>query len=183
MIRVTTEFGGVTGTPWVSQMYFAGSDAAAAAGASSDVSVFWTNLEDRIEDSVTYVVSGEVPSIDPATGDIIEVHFVTSNSGSGSATGDPLPRANQGLIRWRTGIYLSGREVRGRTFVPGPVEIDSGANGVPTPTYVSDLAAAANTLVGLTSDLGVWSPTHGVFHVATGSSAWNQFAVLRSRRD
>jgi len=44
-------------------------------------------------------------------------------------------------------------------------------------------AAASALIADATSLFVVWSKTHGVEQVVTAGGAWNQFAVLRSRRD
>jgi hypothetical protein len=93
--------------------------------------------------------------------------------------------ATQGLIRWRTGVFIAGRELRGRTFIPGATESRS-ANGRPDSTYITTAETAAQDLLdnaALGAALVVYSVTHRQVELVQSRSVWGQWAVLRSRRD
>jgi hypothetical protein len=177
--RVRTSWSGLPGTPWVSTHYFQQALLGAVEAAEA-VGAFWEDMDPQISLSALWVVEGDVTEIDQVTGATIGLSPVTPIAGSGSAGGDRSPAAAQGLIRWRTGVYAAGREIRGRTFIPGVCE-SSGAS-VPLPAYMAALNAAAATLI-LTPGFSVWSKTHGLAPSVDGGFAWNQYAVLRSRRD
>jgi hypothetical protein len=127
----------------------------------------------------------DVPEIDPATGDITQMHTVAEVNVPMSGSGDALPPSNQMLIRWRTGFYQAGREVRGRTFVPGLRETTVTAGIIP-PATVSGFDSAFNAwLTALTAGrkLVIWSPTAGTATDVNLAQTWNEIAILRSRRD
>ena len=127
----------------------------------------------------------EVARVDPVTGDVIGLFAVTGSSIGMDDVAQALPWATQGLVRTRTGDYVGGREIRGRTFVPGPTEVSSDA-GVPIGAYTSSVQTAFEnfgTAAGPAGGVGVYSPTNGSFHFGELYSVWDQWAVLRSRRD
>jgi len=109
---------------------------------------------------------------------------VTSTVVTGTEGTEKLPPATQGLIEWRTGFFVGGREIRGRTFIPGLSNSSSAANGVPTSTWLTLAAAASTAIIGWTSsDFVVYSPTKHQKALVTAGQPWNEWAVLRSRRD
>lgn len=66
-------------------------------------------------------------------------------SGTGSVTGDLLPKQTCGVITLRTA--LAGRRYRGRFYAAFPGEIDNTAASVPGATYLTNLAALAAALI------------------------------------
>jgi hypothetical protein len=116
------------------------------------------------------------------SGALEAITTVTSSQAAGTAAGDLIPFATQGLLRLFTPTIVNGRLLQGRIFLPGSVESDS--NGGPTGTYMSDYNAAGNALAGDASTSWiVWSRTHAAFSAISEASTWNKWAVLRSRRD
>lgn len=182
MWRVRTAFSGPQGAPWLNTLFFdtAGGTAGQAVAAAG---AFWGAVDAYISNSVSWGTENEVYSINEANGQPTAVTQVTSVTGTGSQVGPLLSRATQGLIRLGTGVFVNGREVRGRIFVPGMTTaalnngaIDSGA--------ASALDAAALALhTGPNATLVVWSRKNGRMEGVIASSTWGQFAVLRSRRD
>lgn len=185
MIRVTTEWAGGQGVPWYSTHHFAGVTEDAAVDAVSAVAGFWGDVDANQPNTINWRVSGEVPVVNPATGQITELFTVTGATGAGAGSGETVPWADQALIRWTTGFYQNGRQVRGRTFIPGLVIAASDAGRV-APITVTNLAtAAADFLADLQpgNELVIYSRTAGTATAVTGASVWANFAVLRSRRD
>lgn len=181
MQRIRTIFTGVAGTPWYNNLYF-NEESGSPNDRISAVFEFWNTLAAVINDSVTFQVQGDVAFVDDATGDIVEVQTDLAQSGAGDETGDPLPHANQGLLRLRTGVYVGGRQIVGRVFVPGMTE-SVATNGLLTSTAITQLETAAAVLKDDEGSWRVYSPTKHTSADITSWSAWNQFAVLRSRRD
>lgn len=132
---------------------------------------------------LTYSVGSTVEYFDIVTGEIQSLGVVTPWSLSGAGGTALLPFATQGLIRWRTGAYIGGREVRGRTFLPGWVEGESDI-GVPTEGARAAMTNFSGQLiVGGSSTYVCWTKTHGTAAAITNGDPWTQWAVLRSRRD
>jgi len=146
------------------------------------VGTFLTATNDRRTTSITWTLDTDVPTLDVATGQLQAITTVTSAQALGTAAGDLIPFATQGLLRLFTGTIVGGRLLQGRIFLPGAVESDS--NGGPTSTYMTDYDTAAAALVAdANADWSVWSRTHGVLSSVAQGSTWNEWAVLRSRRD
>lgn len=184
MYRVTTVLSGplVVGGG-ISRFYFA-ETAGTAAQAHAAVVSFWNAVDEVMSTQVSFTVEGEIEEWDAATGTITGVDNTDPYTATGTATGDPLPPATQGLIRWRTGFYTSGRELRGRTFIPGMTEGNNGSDGKPASGVRVVLGNAANSLrSGASHQLSVYSRTHATAAPVTSSSVWTEWAQLRSRRD
>jgi hypothetical protein len=173
---------GVIG-PSVMLTHWAGTDQTSADAARTQMAAFLAAIKTRVTPAVTFTLADNVQVLDVTTGE------PTANlTGSthydpyvGSAAGDALPQAVQGLLHLRTGVYIGGREVRGRINIPGCSEGDSTA-GIPTAVALGNYnTAAANLLSG--AGFGVWSRTHGVLEDVISIAAGTKWAVLRSRRD
>lgn len=182
MYRVRTVISGGQGGPYLSTMYFNVVGGLTAANANAAVGTFWNSVKAKMGNSLSYATEAEVAEVDIATGQVTGIAAVTPQTGTGTPTTDMCPWTTQGLIRWRTGIFVGGREVRGRTFVPGPTEVENTA-GVPAAAYVTALNAAASALIAdANSDLMVYSKKNRDAVPVLSGSTWSQWAVLRSRR-
>lgn len=181
MLRVRVEFNGIQGTPYLATHYFDGGTPAEATSAVAAVGTFWNAVDGIISDMVTWNTDTAVAQVNPVDGSILDMYSVTSITASGAATTELLPLASQAVIQWRTGVYLSGREVRGRTFIPG---LTQGTNddGKVLASIVTSLESNADAFVAA-STLGVWSRSNGQFVVVQDATVWDQFAMLTSRRD
>jgi hypothetical protein len=196
IMRLTTEWGGsARGLPYFSTHYFEGNTTTEAESAIAALAAFWGGIEGNLTNALNWAVSGDVEFVDEVTGDLEGLTGVNPASGAGSSGADELPWTAQGLIRWRTGIVSDGRELRGRTFVPGLTEASTD-NGALTGSTVTALFNAADALVdSTTADLLVWRRPRpdlpppalparaGLTAVVASTSVWPQLAVLRSRRD
>ena len=181
MWRVTTVFSGVQGAPYYSNHYFPGTTTPAEAVEAIDE--FWDGCASLIVDNCSWTVQGEVVDIDVTSGQPVGFTTITGANGAGTSAGQMLPPSTQMLVRWTTDQVINGRLLRGRTFIPALTETVSDF-GRPDSSAIADaLAAASALLVDTDSDVGVWSRTHGAFALTTGVSVWEEFAVLRSRRD
>ena len=127
-------------------------------------------------ESTTGVLTGAFAGTDPA-------------SVVGTGTGDPLPRQTQGLVRLTTSTVIGGRRLRGRLFIPGPLESANTTGGLPSSGYPSALTTSFGSL--LTAGATASSPV--IWHRPTGGTGGNNalitgiggattWSVLRSRR-
>lgn len=182
MWRVRTSFTGVTGAPWVSTAFF-NETAGTAQQAATAVGAFWNSADSLMEASVSWTTLADVEDVDPVTGNVTSVVNTTPVTGSGVAATTGLPVATQGVVRWRTGVYVGGREVRGRWFIPG-LATTANTDGVPSSTMLSTLNTAAATLIAdANTVLFIWSRKNGQAQPVSSGSCWTQFGILRSRRD
>lgn len=141
--------------------------------------------------NVNYTLDTSVATVDETNGQTSAVTTVATSTGPGTGTGDFMPPATQLLMRWRTGVFVNGREARGRTFIPGVVESNV-SNGTPIGAMQTAMNTAAATLIAdATSRLVVWQrsrptdipPFVGILRDVTTGQLWDRCAVLRSRRD
>ncbi len=185
MNRVRTLWTGVAGAPWYTNMYF--TDTAVitdAQDAVNAVGTFWSALSGNIVNTVAYTVQGAVARIQTTDGQLVGAWACTPVTSAGTAAVDQLPRQVQGLVRWETGTVVSGRFLRGRTFIPGLGETLNNPGGVPSPTLVALFGTAGAALIADTgNELLVWSRAHGVANPAVSATGWSQWANLRTRRD
>lgn len=194
--RVRTIFSGVAGTPWYSNLYFDADGVTPTAQENvDDTDAFWTAMANLIDNAISWTVGPEVPVLDETTGTLVGVTSVTAGTGVGTAAGDALPYATQGLVRLATDDFVAGRRVRGRIFLPGIDENFNGPSGVPTSTFLTTVQGAIDGLIAA-GGLLVWArpfpgaegppvrPARaGSKASITASSVWTQWAVMRSRRD
>jgi hypothetical protein len=145
--------------------------------------IFWNARKADVDDSLAVQMDGVVLSIDEETGLPVDATAVDADTFTGTNDTDLLPSMNQGLLQLRTGVYVEGRELRGRIFLPGWGENKSTA-GRPSVSTLNDWVASANAelLGALDATIVVYSLTHKVFAPVIAITAWNEFAVLRSRR-
>ena len=186
LLRVRTVFTGVTGSPWLSTLYFL-PEAVDATQADADAAVvkagdFWDALRPQISSLVSFLSEPQVADL-ALSGEQVGAFSTTPVGATGQAAGDPLPYATQGLMRLFTPSFINGRQVRGRAFIPGGVEAASTA-GVPIGAYTTAANAAGTALLGgVGPQLAVWSRTYAAASAVASVSTWSQWAVLRSRRD
>lgn len=168
--------------PSVSTFFF--DDTGGTAQAASDhVAAFAADLDNGLADTLSWRTEPEVDTLDTATGVLTAVTSVTPAGGTGVNTAEPLPPATQGLIRWTTGQIVQGRALKGHTFIPGFCE-NQQTNGAPSAAVISQFEGFAEDFEDLASpQMVIWSRTHGVAAPALGSSMWEKWAILRSRRD
>lgn len=163
-------------------LYFdsAGGTAQQAATAAT---AFWTGVRDLIHTSTTITLQTEVVEIDVGTKQPNGVDTVAAASVTGNASEDPMSPLNQAVVNWRTGVFVNGRERRGRTFIPALTEGDWNS-GAWAPTRASAVTTAISTLIGAANaELCVYSPTHAAATAVSGGSLKTKMSYLRSRRD
>jgi len=182
MYRVRTVFTGMQGAPWLNTLFF-DDQAGTAAQAVTAVGTFWSSVDGLIDSEVDWTTLADVETVASATGQVTGVTQTTPATGSGALAAEALPIATQGLVRWRTGIFAGGREIKGRTFIPGLTET-ANDNGKPTSAVVTAVNAAAAALISdANSALVIYTRANSAEATVISGSCWTEFAVLRSRRD
>lgn len=184
MLRFTVQMTGLAGAPYYSTQYSDGSTSGEAQAGIDALETFWTSIDGYITNGLVITSVAEVDLVDPATGLVTDTFPTTpwTITAGGNA---PLPKATQGLLRLRTSAFQAGRRIQGRIFIPALAN-DAQLLGVPSSGFMDSLAAAGAALatdMSAAGDLSVWSRKAGVAAAVSSVSVWNQFAVLRSRRD
>lgn len=185
MQRVSLTWSSPQGGPYFSNLYFSGIGAADAATAHARAVALMQVFDQDISNAYSWTVDGDVYDVDTVTGQATAVHPVTPVTATGSSVGQPLPFTTQALAQWFTNVFQAGRQIRGRFFIPGFTEAST-QGGSPDPGVFNPLRAALQAWVAAnppSAKLVVWSRTGGTATVVVASGLWDQFAVLRSRRD
>lgn len=182
MWRVTQVATGVAGSPYYITGHFDQSVGTAQQAADAWRALLSAGVATYVTPMIFSAISS-VETVDPATGNTTGVTAVTVAAVTFTGAGQPLPAATSLLLQWRTGTYVAGREIRGRTNIPRLSEADSDA-GVPNAALVAAWQARVNTLLGsAVAHLVVYARAAGTWSSVTVGSVWAEWAVLRSRRD
>jgi hypothetical protein len=186
MLRTTATWVNGPGTPFYTTMYWGGTTSGEAAFARTATRNYLNIFLPSVNNGYGGVINGDVERVDEATGNILEVFAAADGVFVGASSAEVVPFTTQLLTRWRTGVYNAGRELRGRTFIPGTTEGVS-TNGQPSASFVNSINGlltpyVASVDVNAAGGLKIWSPTHGTSALVNQASLWNQFAVLRTRR-
>jgi hypothetical protein len=187
MARVRTVWTGVEGSPYYSNLYFLNVEDSSDAQTVIDlVAAYMDDLSDTWDNNLSAFTEPDVAIIDSVSGEIQQIFTGTGATSVGAVAGDILPASSQLLIRMLTDSYVGGRRIRGRMFVPSQAEANStvgkptGALTAGVAVFAEDLRAAAAAAI---HGWVVWSRKNGTAPPVTAVSVWDQWAVLRSRRD
>lgn len=180
--KVTQVCTGVAGTPYYITGYFD-----AVAGTAQQAADAWRNLLGTTttiyRSGLSFSAIATVDELDPATGNLVGQASVTVASLAFIGGTDALPAATSLLLRWRTGQYQGGKEIRGRTNIPG-LPTSAGSLGLPSSTTISGFQTRQTAMLALANAHHVvYSPKNSAAALTTSGSPWGQWAVLRSRRD
>ena len=182
--RVRSVITGVAGTPRYSNLYFQGPSDPDEDYVSA-VHTMWTAAAGRILTGLTVTVQGAITVIDSSTGNVTAVGGFSDQTVTTSGGGGELPAATCGLARFRTGVYVAGREIRGRMFLPYPNLGDMVA-AKPDSSYIATWNGAFDAMNMTGAANGAWcvySPKNHRNELVANHDVWNNYAVLRSQRD
>lgn len=182
LTKVRTVMTGVAGSPYYSNFYFADADDDAA-DCVAKVRAFWVALNEQLRVGATVTFDPEVMRIDSETGDVVGTGAYTAAAVPMNSVAFALPPATQALVRLRTNTFNGGRRIQGRIYVPN-LTTDWNTGGQVNSGKAATLTTAATALAtGSGPQLVIYSRTYGTFGPVSTASVWNQFSVLRSRRD
>jgi hypothetical protein len=184
MLRTRLQIAGtVVGASVMTHYWDGPSDAAHAVDVRQAIGLFGSALQTSMKSGTTLNLEPDAEVVDPTTGQITGLEPMLAYGVTGSDPGDQLPVATQGLIRWRTGVFVGGREIRGRSFIPSPTE-GNNTNGKPSSSYITNVGNAA---IAILSDpaagFAIWSRANGQVAPVVSHSVWSEWSGLRSRRD
>lgn len=182
MRRYRVHITGPAGSPWLNTFYNDEILGTSAQDLATAVAAFWVGIRSILSTSLTITGDNLVTTMSEATGEPTNEEAVTGFSTTGSDGGQPLPWQTQAVINWRTGTWVGGRQVVGRTFVPGLV-IGGTTSGAPSAAVVAALQSAANSLISSDGAPVVWSRTHHQTFGITTAAIDPRWAFLSSRRD
>lgn len=182
--RVRVTLTGVAGAPAYMNLYTTISGASAATAHAAAVA-FVTGLKTVQTSALFSNIEGDVAQIDTFNDNVVGVVTVPPVTIQASGTGNQLPQANQILVRWLTGSYAGGRQVRGRTFIPYLITTTQSAGGKVAAATITTVNGAVNSYIaGLPSGTAVvYSRKNQNAYPVNAYSVWSDYATLRSRRD
>ena len=185
MFRIRVAFTGIAGTPGVATHYFGGDATTAGQAGADGAAVLWNAVKPLLHPSLHWAIEPTAVDVDPVTGNATGVTAVVGASGIGGLIGQDLaPTGCQGVLRWHTGEYVGGREIHGHTFVPGlTIQSLLGGSGMNSSHVTTLTAACASFIAAAGSDPVIWSRKHAVGYSILAGSCWNEYGMLRSRRD
>lgn len=189
--RVTATWTGFTGGPGYTSFYFSPFTGGGSAGAARQrVLSFFSSMSQIIATGARIDISPTIEVIDEETGtlqsyidDDTEVGYT-----QGASTGSYVGSAG-GVVSWSTNTVVSGRRVRGRTFIVPMRTTAFQDDGTLTTQALTSMRDGADALMASDFDqqLVIWSRPRGgsggVAAPVTGYRVPDMAAVLRSRRD
>lgn len=181
--RVTTVIDGLQGAPYYSTFHFDPLSPGGVAGCLAAVGDFWEDFDAYLGPTMSCQVQNEVAVIDMDTNTQVDVEVgPTQLPFTFHGSGERVPYVLQGLIQWKTGTFINGRQLRGRTFIPG-FGIGASEDGKVLGSVIAAGELAAETLATAEDvSLVVYSPTHAQFALVTDAEMWSDWAELRTRR-
>lgn len=184
LFEVHTTWTGVAGAPYYTTLRGLLTGPVAPEAFADAWTSFLVTIQGAIIDNLTAVVEPEVTIIESSTGELVGVSTIDGATVAPTGSTDALPPMTQALLQIQTPTIISGRRLRGRIFLPGMLEANNTVDGAPSAALTESFNGAGATLVdALASTWVVYSPTHRAYGTVTGVQTWNQWAVLRSRRD
>nr|CRY96866.1 hypothetical protein [uncultured prokaryote] len=181
--RVETIINGLQGSPYYNRLHY-GSDEfdgeIGAEGAADAVRSLWAAIAAVMHNQSVIQVQPEVAQVDDNSGETVAVFITDQAPIAGALSTERLPSSQQILAQHRTGVYVGGREVRGRTFVPGVTE-SANDSGRPIAATRTTVAAAFNTWFANHNPSGGVLGVNG-FTPVTATTVWSEFAFLSTRR-
>lgn len=195
MLRVRAVTSGWIGGPGLWQWYFDTVDqqtptTAEATEASARVRAAVFLLAPLFPASWSCQVDPSVTIMTPGSGEVQDV--LTADSPDvvdGTGSEDYGPTVLAAVARWRTGVFVAGHHVQGRTFI-GPTQIHDTVTGQPDGTLidtVEDFQAALADSGTENVQLGVWhrpkAGSGGALYPVSSFLCSPKFGILRSHRD
>lgn len=184
LMELQTVWTGVAGSPYYTTLRaFHGNDLTPEAFSDAWDAALTARAVD-FPTALTANIQAELRLIDSVTGTLVGTAPTDGNVFTGSSSGDPLPRASQALIRWSTPAIVAGRRLRGRTFLPCIIESFNTSGGKVDSSLVTAWRGVLDDFISdCQGELCVWSPTHGSVASVEVGTLWDEWAVMRSRRD
>lgn len=180
--RVRVVWTGVAGSPAYTNLYSL-SGAVTPGAAVTYTDNLMNVLKGWVNTSVTITTEGDVAQVDSATDQIVGVSTVSPMTRTGSGTGSAFPPANQILVRWLTGSFAGGRQIRGRMYIPYLTTGAATGSGVNPAAITSINGGVSSYLTAMGPAAVVYSRKNHSSPAISSFSVWNQFGVMRSRRD
>lgn len=198
--RMRAVWTGLPGSPYLSTWHFRATTGNPAVMVTA-VRKFLTSLAAQCRTGISVTLEADQLIFNAEKGDVVGVESAPPGAAIlGTAGGNALPFASQGVIKLATGGIVNNRRVRGRFYVPCPSDLANSA-GIPLSGYTSVLQGAADVLITDTSAAGKWAvwsrpfepdpevlkpqpaARDGSLHDIQAATTFSKWGVQRRRRD
>lgn len=181
-VRIVTT--GVAGSPSYMNL-FSSAVTVSPVVAHAAAAAFANGFKTAQVSTVTNTVEPDVAAVDTTTDSIVGVTSVPQVSYVGTGGPNLLPPATQIVVRWLTGAYAGGRQIRGRTFIPYIATVTQAPSGQLTAAAITNMNSAVNAYLAAIGPNGavVYSRKNLGGFLVSSYSVWSQYGVMRSRRD
>lgn len=177
--QIRVQWTSTVGINGVSTFYAAGP----VQDALDDIATFFVSCQALVPTDVTWVFPTSGNIINDVTGANVASWIGTAGGSFGGTGTGNYARPSGAVVNWHTGLFVAGRELRGKTFMVPLVSSAFDGDGNVASGSVSTLAAAGNALAGSSGQIVIYSPTGHTNGAVTSAAVPNLAVVLRSRRD
>ena len=147
---------------------------------------FWDAIKALLPNGISIQVSGAADEINEVNGQLVGSQSTTTPAAVLGTAAGAYAGASGAVVNWNTSGVISGKRVRGKTFLVPLVGVNDTSGSLTTGTITSLQTAAAGLITGFGGTLVVFARprefTGGQAHVVTSASVPDLAAVLRSRR-
>jgi hypothetical protein len=195
MNRMTMTWSGFSGAPGYTNMYFSAATAPTSTQlneTAAKVRAYFYAWRSFLPNAVTVNFPSEMEEFSTTNGELITSRAVTPGATVTGIGGSAVFSSAVGAcVNWKTDTVVSGRKLRGRTFMVPLQSLPSfDTDGSLNPSSRLTMLSAAAALVADTTGLPffIWhrpSPggTDGAAGAVTATTINDKTAILRSRRD
>lgn len=177
--QVRIAWSGTLGGPGVSTFYF---DATGAPPVSA-AKTFFEAIKAYLPTAVVLTYPSSGITIDTATGQAVGAWSGTAPTNTTGTGAGAFSRASGAVVNWKSGAYVNGRELRGKTFLVPLIGGAYSSNGNIDSTVLGVLQTAATNYAAAINGLRIWSKATASAATVTSAQVATKVAVLRSRRD
>lgn len=178
--RVRVGWSGWAGAPGVSTFYTAAPPTGAQLTA---IKTLFFNLSNLIPSGIITQVENSGQQIDTATGKAVDTWTAAAVTSSVGTGGGNYSGPCGGMIRWNTGVFTSGRLLRGKTFlVPLTAGAYDGSGTITDSSVATANAQIATFITAMSGGLAIYSRRYLTSTTATSGALQDKAVVLRSRR-
>lgn len=190
MLEAIVQWNGAPGGTGYSVFYFADG----TVGIPGALQAFYTTLQGRVTNDITWVIPSSGKQLDPANGNLVGSWSETPVANVSGTSVSSYAAPTGGVIQWNTDTVVNNRIVKGRTFI---VPLASGSydtDGSLIAATLTDLQTAGDGLVTFgTPGTVIWSRPikdqngnllrAGTEATVQSATARDYAAILTGRRD
>lgn len=177
--QVRVAWTGLRGLPGVSTFYFEAQSAVPLAA----LKTFFSSVSGAIPSGCLLTFPANGSKIDTSTGQTVGTWTATPPTAlSGTGSGPYAAPAGM-LVNWHTGLYVNGRELRGKTFIVPVISASYESDGSAGAAWITSLQNAATALIASGTPPHVYGRSTATDAPALSGSVPDKVVMLTTRRD